>query len=283
MQAPRAADAEPFIESSRGDQPESGQGRRPLFRRDERGIGKMSEVERPAGRWPDQRQRRTGREIHRGARAALAALLLVTGSLGLDPWGDLTGGTAAGGTVSAAPAAALPPMLDKIRVALFIDTGKYVSAASAVTLSAEAGVALSLRGAGGEALQAPGTAKGAVRVQADGYYALLPETGSAADAAAQAALAGGAGSGVRQRGAAYQAYLGPFATKEAAAAAAAKQPGAAVAGPHYASAGSYAGLAEAQAAAAQIAAAASPPTRRCMARATPSSSAARPTRLRLRR
>ncbi|MGY4763904.1 SpoIID/LytB domain-containing protein [Paenibacillus caseinilyticus] len=216
----------------------------------------MSEVERPAGRWPDQRQRRTGREIHRGARAALAALLLVTGSLGLDPWGDLTGGTAAGGTVSAAPAAALPPMLDKIRVALFIDTGKYVSAASAVTLSAEAGVALSLRGAGGEALQAPGTAKGAVRVQADGYYALLPETGSAADAAAQAArLAGGAGSGVRQRGAAYQAYLGPFATKEAAAAAAAKQPGAAVAGPHYASAGSYAGLAEAQAAAAQIAAA----------------------------
>ncbi|MCG7213152.1 hypothetical protein MF069_09995, partial [Paenibacillus mucilaginosus] len=255
MQAPRAADAEPFIESSRGDQPESGQGRRPLFRRDERGIGKMSEVERPAGRWPDQRQRRTGREIHRGARAALAALLLVMGSLGLDLWGDLTGGTAAGGTVSAAPAAALPPMLDKIRVALFIDTGKYVSAASAVTLSAEAGVALSLRGAGGEALQAPGTAKGAVRVQADGYYALLPETGSAADAAAQAArLAGGAGSGVRQRGAAYQAYLGPFATKEAAAAAAAKQPGAAVAGPHYASAGSYAGLAEAQAAAAQIAA-----------------------------
>ncbi|WP_236628566.1 SpoIID/LytB domain-containing protein [Paenibacillus mucilaginosus] len=153
----------------------------------------MSEVERPAGRWPDQRQRRTGREIHRGARAALAALLLVMGSLGLDLWGDLTGGTAAGGTVSAAPAAALPPMLDKIRVALFIDTGKYVSAASAVTLSAEAGVALSLRGAGGEALQAPGTAKGAVRVQADGYYALLPETGSAAAAAAVDAAAFGGG------------------------------------------------------------------------------------------
>ncbi|WP_426448636.1 SpoIID/LytB domain-containing protein [Paenibacillus sp. S-38] len=217
----------------------------------------MSEVKRPAGRRPDRPERWTKREIHRGARGALAAVLLVTGSLGPLPWGNLPGEGSAVGTASAAAAASLPAMLDKIRVALFIDTGKYISAASSVTLSAEAGVALSLRGAGGEALQAPGTAKGAVRVSADGYYALLPETGSAADASAQAArlAAGGAGSGVRQRGAAYQAYLGPFPTKEAAAAAAAKQPGAAVAGPHYASAGSYAGLAEAQAAAAQIAAA----------------------------
>ncbi|MCZ8519058.1 MULTISPECIES: SpoIID/LytB domain-containing protein [Paenibacillus] len=226
------------------------EGKRPRERRAEAAAPQGRNKERPVWRTVCRTQRGTG-------AAFAAAVLAVTGSLGLVPGQTLPGSIPA---VQAAVAPALTPVPERIRVALFIDTGKYVSPASAVTLSAEAGLELSLRGSGGGTLPrpAPGTAGGAVRVYADGYYAQLPETASAAEASSQAArlAAGGAGAGVVQhakRGAAaYRAYLGPFPTKEAAAAAAAKQPGAVVAGPHYASAGSYASLTEAQAAVSAI-------------------------------
>lgn len=181
-----------------------------------------------------------------------AAALLLSGSIGVS-------GAA---LAEAQPVPALQsavPKLDTIRVALFIDTGKFVSRASAVTLSADAGLTLSLRGAAGAAPAYRAAAKEPVRVYADGYYAQLPETASAAEARAQAQQigAGGTDAGIVQRTAqgklAYRVYLGPFATKEEAAAAAAARPGAALAGPLRWNAGTYAAAAEAQAQAAAIA------------------------------
>ncbi|MGF9711801.1 SpoIID/LytB domain-containing protein [Paenibacillus naphthalenovorans] len=181
-----------------------------------------------------------------------AAALLLSGSIGA-PEAAL----AAAPAIPAAQAAV--PKLDTIRVALFIDTGKYVSRASAVTLSADAGLTLSLRGAAGVTPAYQAAAKEQVRVSADGYYALLPETASAAEARTQAqqAAAGVADAGIVQNTArgkqAYRVYLGPFATKEEAAAAAAARPGAVLAGPLRWNAGTYAAAAEAQAQAAAIA------------------------------
>lgn len=181
----------------------------------------------------------------------LAALLL-SGSMGATD-----GAFASEATVPAAQTHV--PKLDAIRVALFIDTGKYSSPASAVTLSADAGLTLSLRGAAGGVPVHQAAAKEPVRVYADGYYAQLPETASEAEARTQAQqlAAGGAPAGIVQRAAqgapAYRAYLGPYETKEAASAAAAARPGAAVAGPLRWNAGTYAAAAQAQAQAAAIA------------------------------
>ncbi|CAG7655243.1 SpoIID/LytB domain-containing protein [Paenibacillus allorhizosphaerae] len=173
-----------------------------------------------------------------GMKAALIAGLLLTG-----------------GSYGTAEAAV--PKLEQIRVALFIDTGKYSDTAPAVTLSSGAGLALSLRDSGGAVHTA--AAKELVRVYADGYYAQLPDTADAAQAKAQAQKLAAAGkdAGIVQRTKrgqpAYQVYLGPYPTKEAASAAAASQAGAVLTGPLRLSAGSYSGAAEAQAQAAAIA------------------------------
>ncbi|TVY12049.1 SpoIID/LytB domain-containing protein [Paenibacillus cremeus] len=169
------------------------------------------------------------------------------------------GWTSFGGGPATAEAAVTVPKLDQIRVALFIDTGKYSDTVAAVTLSAAAGLQLSLRSAGGAKPVYTAAAKEPVRVYADGFYAQLPETGDAAKAGAQAQKLAAAGKAVgivqrtKQGKPAYQVYLGPFATKEAASAEAAAQAGAAVSGPQRLSAGTYAGAAEAQAQAAAIA------------------------------
>ncbi|CAG7631374.1 hypothetical protein PAESOLCIP111_03292 [Paenibacillus solanacearum] len=167
----------------------------------------------------------------------------------------LAGLLLSGGSYGTAQAAM--PKLEQIRVALFIDAGKYKDTASAVTLSSGAGLTLSLRGSGGAVHTA--AAKEPVRVYADGYYAQLPDTADAAQAKAQAQKLAAAGkdAGVVQRTKrgqpAYQVYLGPYPTKEAASAAAASQAGAVLTGPLRLSAGSYASAAEAQTQAAAIA------------------------------
>lgn len=138
----------------------------------------------------------------------------------------------------AAQAAIPAAMPASVRVALFIDTGRYSSPASAVTLSADtAALALGLRDASGFKPLHQVNAKEAVRAYANGYYALLPQSADAAVARAQAQklAVGGAGTGIVQRSKqgkpAYAAYIGPFPTKEAAAAAAKADATAQVAGP----------------------------------------------------
>lgn len=172
--------------------------------------------------------------------------------------------------------AASVPKLEAIRVALFIDTGKYSSPAAAATLASEAGLTVGLRAAGGVQPVVTAAAKEPVRVYADGFTVQLPETGDAAQAKALAAklAAGGADVAVVPRTTlgkpAYQIYLGPYATKEAAGAAAAGQPGAIVGGPLRWSAGAYASEAEAQAQAAAIAQAGIDADVALLAGATPS-------------
>ncbi|UUZ89422.1 SpoIID/LytB domain-containing protein [Paenibacillus sp. P25] len=151
------------------------------------------------------------------------------------------------------------PKQDTVRVALFIDTGKYSAPASSVTLSAEAGLAIGMREAAGVKPVLSVAAQEPVRVYADGYQAPLLETGDAAEAKAlaQKRTAGGDDAVIVQRTksgkTAYQVLLGPFATKEAAAAKAGA--GAAVLGPLHLQAGVYASAAEAQAQAAVLGAA----------------------------
>ncbi|MGG2198872.1 SpoIID/LytB domain-containing protein [Paenibacillus validus] len=154
----------------------------------------------------------------------------------------------------AAQAAIPAAMPASVRVALFIDTGRYSSPASAVTLSADtAALALGLRDASGFKPLHQVNAKEAVRAYANGYYALLPQSADAAVARAQAQklAVGGAGTGIVQRSKqgkpAYAAYIGPFPTKEAAAAAAKADATAQVAGPLGWNAGVYATEPEAQA------------------------------------
>ncbi|MCZ8514610.1 SpoIID/LytB domain-containing protein [Paenibacillus filicis] len=178
--------------------------------------------------------------------AALGAALLGSSVTGI-----------AAGPAYAAEAAV--PKLDTIRVALFLETAKYSAPATSVTLSAEAGLALGLREAGGvKPVYAAGPQE-AVRAYADGYQALLLETGDAAEAKAlaQKRTAGGDDVAVVQRTRAgkpaYQVLLGPFATKEAAAAKAGAA--AAVQGPLHLLAGQYVTAAEAQTQAAAIGAA----------------------------
>ncbi|MHC2184044.1 stage II sporulation protein D [Paenibacillus sp. PvR052] len=174
-----------------------------------------------------------------------AAALLLSGTIGAT-------GSALASEAAMQAAQTTVPKLDAIRVALFIDTGKYASPASAVTLSADAGLTLSLRGAAGGVPVHQAVAKEPVRVYADGYYAQLPETANAAEARTQARqlAAGGSSAGVVQRAAqgapAYRVYLGPYATKDEASAAAAARPGAAVSGPLRWNAGTYAAAAQAQ-------------------------------------
>ncbi|MDO3679326.1 SpoIID/LytB domain-containing protein [Paenibacillus ehimensis] len=203
----------------------------------------MHETKRPPYLTGQAPVGRAARRLRSGIK--LPAALLLAAAIGL-------GGTA-GGVQPAAYAAVSVPKLDNIRVALFIDTGKYVSPAAAVTLSADAGLQLGLRGAAGEKPVHQAAARTPVRVYADGYYAQLPETGDVTAARSQAKklTAGGVSAGIVQRvkrgQSAYRAYVGPFATKEAAASAAAGQPGASISGPLRWNAGSFAGEAEANA------------------------------------
>ncbi|MDQ1912425.1 SpoIID/LytB domain-containing protein [Paenibacillus sp. GD4] len=171
-------------------------------------------------------------------------------------------GMGSGALITGAPVvqAAAVPKLEVIRVALFIDTGKYSAATSAVTLASEAGLHIGLRGAGGAVLPlTSAAAKEPVRLYADGYTVKLPETGDAAQAKtlAQKLEAGGADVAIVQRTkqgkAAWQVYLGPYATKEAATAAAKGQAGAVLGGPLRWHAGTYASETEAQTAAAALA------------------------------
>ena len=203
----------------------------------------MHETKRPPYLTGQAPVGRAARRLRSGIK--LPAALLLAAAIGL--------GGPAGGVQPAAYAAVSVPKLDNIRVALFIDTGKYVSPAAAVTLSADAGLQLGLRGAAGEKPVHQAAARTPVRVYADGYYAQLPETGDVTAARSQAKklTAGGVSAGIVQRvkrgQSAYRAYVGPFATKEAAASAAAGQPGASISGPLRWNAGSFAGEAEANA------------------------------------
>lgn len=169
---------------------------------------------------------------------------------------------------AAAAASAALPKLDNIRVALFIDTGKYSDITPSVTLSSDKGLTAALTGADGK----PGTpipvVSGAqtLRASLDGYRALLLETGDAAQAKAAAAkLTAAKEAGViavREKlgKPVYQLLAGPYASKAAAinklaavsaSADAAKGVAPRVAGPLHWNAGVYA---TEEAAAAQAAA-----------------------------
>ncbi|UUZ84432.1 hypothetical protein LJK88_12510 [Paenibacillus sp. P26] len=70
-------------------------------------------------------------------KLAMSAGLLLGGGLGIP------------GGIPGLIAEAAVPKQDTVRVALFIDTGKYSAPASSVTLSAEAGLAIGMREAAG--------------------------------------------------------------------------------------------------------------------------------------
>jgi stage II sporulation protein D len=160
--------------------------------------------------------------------------------------------------------AAVVPKLDMIRIALFIDTGKYSAPTPEVTLSAEKGLDVSIRGTAGMKLLFATSDKSPLRAALDSYSVILLETTDSGQARALAKKLDGlkldTAVVVRSKlgKPMYQLILGPYATKEAAAAALAKaaavpevsaaSKGSAskVNGPLHWSAGIYAAEAEAQ-------------------------------------
>ncbi|WP_259616684.1 SpoIID/LytB domain-containing protein [Paenibacillus doosanensis] len=171
-------------------------------------------------------------------------------------------------------AAAALPKLDSIRVALFVDTGKYNVTASYVTLSSDQGLNIAYRGSAGADKQVFAVdGKTPAAVSLDGYRALLWEGSDAASAkalvdkltASNESPVVLAASKLGQT--VYQVTLGPYATKEAAAAALSKASAGAAAGgalkgfapsvkgPLHWNAGVYASEAEADAQAAAVGAA----------------------------
>lgn len=207
---------------------------------------------RKAGNSPARRLRRT-------AVLLLAGLLL--GAAGVWP------GSSAGGGIGTARAEVVSvPHVEAIRVALFIESGKYSAVTQAATLSSESGMTLRLRSAAGGPPVYQAAPKEPVRIyDANGYSALLLETGDAAQARslAQKLAAGGNAAQLiereKSRQTAWQVFVGPYPTKEAAAAAAQKAAAMAggqppvIAGPLRLAAGTFAAAADAAKQAAAIA------------------------------
>jgi stage II sporulation protein D len=174
------------------------------------------------------------------------------------------------GPAAVAEAAVTAPKLDSIRVALYIDTGKYSANTPAVTLSSDKGLDIGLRGATGTKPAYAAADKQIVKASLDGYRVLLWESGDASQAKALAQKLDDASTDAalvqttRQGKAGYQVSVGPYVTKEAAAAALSKLAAlpnvgsgikgyaSAVTGPLHWNAGAYATEAEAQAQAAAI-------------------------------
>ncbi|WP_281889000.1 SpoIID/LytB domain-containing protein [Paenibacillus sp. YYML68] len=229
-----------------------------------------------AGRREKWRPRRTGGGgAHAAAKVFACAALLATGALGAGreaaPWPQAQQLAAAATPAAASPtaasaAAAATSGQTPVRVALFIESGRYSATTPAAALEADRGLTLAIREAGGLRPAAAAGPGEAVRVYADGYYAELLQSADAAavQAAAEALAAaeGGAAVGIWQRAQQgkplYVLFSGPFPAKEQAAAAAAKHKGAAVRGPLRYSAGSYADEAQAAAQAAALEAAGYP-------------------------
>ncbi|WP_235941203.1 SpoIID/LytB domain-containing protein [Paenibacillus puerhi] len=140
---------------------------------------------------------------------------------------------------------------DTVRVALFIETARFTSRASAVTLSAETGMTLSLRDPLGVKPLHAAKGKEAVRAYTDGFYVQLLATPDMALATskAQALKTAGKETGILQRTKQgkpqYVLYQGPYATKAAADEAAQGSQGSSVVGPQRLSAGLYGTEAEA--------------------------------------
>ncbi|SDE60039.1 stage II sporulation protein D [Paenibacillus sp. UNCCL117] len=142
---------------------------------------------------------------------------------------------------------------DNVRVALFIETGRYTSRASAVTLSSESGLTVALREASGLKPVHAAQGKEAVRAYLDGFYiqALVTPDSAAASAKLQTLKAAGTHAGiiarVKQGKQQYTVYQGPYANQAAADAAAKGVQGGAVLGPRHLNAGMFATEAEAAA------------------------------------
>ncbi|MEK8131522.1 SpoIID/LytB domain-containing protein [Paenibacillus filicis] len=142
---------------------------------------------------------------------------------------------------------------DTVRVALFIETARYTNRASAVTLSGDNGLTLSLRDATGLKPVYGSKAKESVRAYTDTFYVQALATADREQAASKAQALKGSGTeaGIVQRTKQgkplYVVYQGPYATKAAADAAAKSSAGATVSGPERLSAGLYATEAEAAA------------------------------------
>jgi stage II sporulation protein D len=166
--------------------------------------------------------------------------------------------------------AAAVPKLDRIRIALFIETAKYSAPTSEVTLSADKGLDVGISGAGGIKLLLATSDKSPLHAALDSYQAILLETTDVAQAKALAKkldeLKMDIAVGVRSRlgKPMYQLVLGPYATKEAATAAlskaiavpdvsaASKGKASKISGPLHWNAGAYAAEAEALGQAAAI-------------------------------
>ncbi|TDF97661.1 SpoIID/LytB domain-containing protein [Paenibacillus piri] len=177
--------------------------------------------------------------------------------------------------------AAAVPKLDMVRVGLFMDTGKYSANTPAVTLfsgkgldigfsKAAAGTGANGAGNGGDGTVLASVDKSNVRASLDAHRVLLWETSDAAQAKALAQKLGDANTEaavlqrMKQGKAAYQVSVGPYASKEAAAAALTKllalpevgsavKGFASVTGPLHWNAGVYAAEAQAQQQASAIA------------------------------
>ncbi|OXM86829.1 SpoIID/LytB domain-containing protein [Paenibacillus rigui] len=123
--------------------------------------------------------------------------------------------------------AAALPKVDNIRVALFIETGKYSDTTPAVTLSSDKGLDAGFTGGKSKAGAALALTSGNQQVKAalEAYRALLLESADAAQVKAAAAKLTAAKEDSlilkrdRQGKPVYQLLSGPYTTKEAAAAA----------------------------------------------------------------
>ncbi|NHN30071.1 SpoIID/LytB domain-containing protein [Paenibacillus agricola] len=132
------------------------------------------------------------------------------------------------GAAIPAHAAAIIPKLDMVRIALFIDTGKYSSPASEVTLSAENGLGISIRNTAGMKQLFVTADQSPMRAALDSYSAVALETADPGQAKALAKklddlkMDTAVVARTKLGKPVYQLVLGPYATKEAAAAGLAK-------------------------------------------------------------
>jgi stage II sporulation protein D len=161
--------------------------------------------------------------------------------------------------------AAVVPKLDMVRIALFIDTGKYSANTPDVTLSSENGLDVSIRGTAGLKPVLTTANKSPLYAALDSYSVMLLEAADEQQASALAKkltdskLDAAIGFRAKAGNPVYPLILGPFATKEAAStaltkalvipdvSAALKGFTAKVKGPLHWNAGTYAAEAEAQA------------------------------------
>ncbi|WP_409341630.1 SpoIID/LytB domain-containing protein [Paenibacillus sp. MBLB4367] len=124
---------------------------------------------------------------------------------------------------AAAPAAPAVAKLDAIRVALFLDNGKYRASAPVVTLSSDKGLTVGLRNAAGSVSWLGGDSLTNVRASADQFGFQALETDDPAKATAlsdklrKAGYAAAVWKRARQGKAIYQVSAGAYPTKDAAA------------------------------------------------------------------